>query len=215
MKYLSRLFANNRAWAESITRHDPEFFSRLAAIQTPEYLWIGCSDSRVSANQITGLLPGEVFVHRNVGNIVAADDLNCGSVIQFAVDILKIRHIIVCGHYGCGGVRAALRGECLGLVDKWLANIWEIRDRHAELLSPLASDEDRWKLLCELNVIEQVRNVGLTPAVRDAWSRGQELYIHGWIYGLRDGFLRDLEITVRRPEELDSVYTQALTRLAP
>jgi carbonic anhydrase len=213
MKYLPRLFENNRAWAKAMTRQDPEFFSRLAALQAPEYLWIGCSDSRVPANQITGLLPGELFVHRNIANIVGADDANGMSVIQFAVDVLKVKHIIVCGHYGCGGVRASLLGERHGYVDRWLSRIVDIRDRHARLLSGLPTMTERWKRLCELNVVEQVINVCDAPAVVGAWKRGQNLDVHGWIYDLHDGLLRDMEITLRQAAERDTFYSQALERL--
>ena len=213
MDSLLHLFENNRAWAERITAEDPAFFDKLSRLQAPEYLWIGCSDSRVPANQITGLAPGEVFVHRNVANVVAHTDLNCLSVMQFAVDVLRVKHIIVCGHYGCGGVRAALFGTRLGLIDNWLRHIQDVRDRHAALLSPLAGEAaaDR---LCELNVIEQVANVAQTTIVRDAWERGQPLAVHGWIYGLDDGRLRDLGMTVERLDALTTAQRAALARLA-
>jgi len=192
---LKHLFENNRAWAERITAEDPAFFDKLSHLQTPEYLWIGCSDSRVPANQITGLAPGEVFVHRNVANVVVHTDLNCLSVMQFAVDVLKVKHIIVCGHYGCGGVRAALFGDRLGLIDNWLRHIQDVRDQHAALLAPL-NDEAATDRLCELNVIEQVVNVARTTILRDAWQRGQQVTVHGWIYGLSNGRLRDLGISI-------------------
>jgi carbonic anhydrase len=195
-----------------MTDRDPQFFTRLASIQTPDYLWIGCSDSRVPANQIIGLMPGEVFVHRNVANIVAPGDLNGNSVIQFAVDVLKVKHIIVCGHYGCGGVRAALRNDKLGLVDRWLDRIRDIRERHGRVIDTLSTDDERWRRLCELNTIEQVVNVCRMPTVCDAWARGQELDVHGWIYDLHDGLLRDLEITVRQSDELDQAYRAALAK---
>ncbi len=196
METLDHLFENNRKWSEGIRRVTPEFFLELAQQQAPQYLWIGCSDSRVrTANQIVGLKPGELFVHRNVANLVVHTDLNCLSVMQFAVDILKVRHIIVCGHYGCSGVGAALRRDRLGLSDNWLRHVQDIRQRHepalAELPEPQAIDR-----LCELNVIEQVRNVCSTTIAQDAWSRGQELAVHGWIYGLHGGLLRDLGLTV-------------------
>ena len=196
MPDLSHLLANNRAWAQDVSRHDPEFFRRLARQQAPEYLWIGCSDSRVPANQIVGLLPGEMFVHRNVANVVVHTDLNCLSAIHFAVQVLKVRHIIVCGHYGCGGVLAALRGERLGLVDNWLRHIEDVRDKHRTALDALADEPARHDRLCELNVMEQVINASHTTVVHDAWDRGQPVTIHGWIYGLRDGLVRDLNVSV-------------------
>ncbi|MDT3737365.1 MAG: carbonate dehydratase [Denitratisoma sp.] len=213
MNTLKHLFENNRAWAERISAEDPAFFDKLSHLQSPEYLWIGCSDSRVPANQITGLAPGEVFVHRNVANVVVHTDLNCLSVMQFAVDVLKVKHIIVCGHYGCGGVRAALFGDRLGLIDNWLRHIQDVRDRHAGLLSRLA-DEAAADRLCELNVIEQVANVAQTTIVRDAWERGQQLAVHGWIYGLSDGRLRDLGMTVERLDALAERHQAALKQLA-
>lgn len=194
---LEHLFAKNRAWAEEMTRQDPEFFSRLARQQAPQFLWIGCSDSRVPANQIVGLLPGEMFVHRNVANVVVHTDLNCLSTIQFAVEVLRVQHIIVCGHHGCGGVLAALRDDKLGLVANWLRHVQDVRWKYQAELDALNSEAARHNRLCELNVIEQVVNVSNTTIVRDAWARGQELAIHGWIYDLRDGLLRDL---VRRAE---------------
>ena len=186
MDELKKLFHNNRRWAERIVQSDARFFDKLARQQSPRYLWIGCSDSRVPANEIVGLLPGELFVHRNIGNLVVHTDLNCLSVIQFAVDVLKIRHIIVCGHYGCSGVRAAMRKERHGLVDNWLRHIQDVRKAHS------TRDLDR---LCELNVLEQVANVCRTSIVEDAWARGQALTVHGWIYGIHDGLLRDLKVT--------------------
>jgi carbonic anhydrase len=195
---LSRLLENNRAWAESLTRGDPGFFERLKSLQAPEYLWIGCSDSRVPANQIVGLAPGELFVHRNVANVVVHTDLNCLSVLQFAVDVLHVRHVIVCGHYGCGGVLAALRDEKLGLIDNWLRHVQDVRSKHAGEIEKLGDERERAARLCELNVVEQVRNVGGTTVVRDAWRRGQELFVHGWIYDVGDGLLRDLDVTLDR-----------------
>ncbi len=193
---LSQLFENNRAWAESIRHQDPDFFLKLSRQQSPEYLWIGCSDSRVPANQIVGLMPGEVFVHRNVANVVVHTDLNCLSVMQFAVDVLEVRHIIVCGHYGCGGVRAAWRRERLGMIDNWLGHVWDVGHRHEAELLALSDEPSRLDRLCELNVIEQVANVCSTTIVRDAWERAQPLAVHGWVYGLHDGLIRDLGISV-------------------
>jgi len=194
---LDRLFANNRAWVERVTRDDPDFFERLKHQQQPDVLWIGCSDSRVPANQITGLLPGEVFVHRNVANVVVHTDLNCLSTIQFAVEVLRVRHIVVCGHYGCGGVRAALFDERLGLVDNWLRHVADVRDAHAGAIAKLARDEQKWRFLCELNVMAQVVNAANTTVVQDAWARGHDLDLHGWIYDVADGLLRDLAPTGR------------------
>jgi carbonic anhydrase len=202
LRSLSHLFENNRVWAASMIQQDPGFFSKLAQQQTPEYLWIGCSDSRVPANQIIGLLPGDVFVHRNVANLVVHTDLNCLSVMQFAIDVLKVRHVIVCGHYGCGGVAAALRRERHGLVDNWLGHVHDVAVKHDAGRAKLGSGEPRLARLCELNVIEQVVNVSRTTVVRDAWLRGQPLALHGWIYGIHDGRLRDLKMTAERPEEV-------------
>jgi carbonic anhydrase len=199
MRLLPQLFENNRAWAAEITRRDPEFFRRLSRQQAPQYLWIGCSDSRVPANEIVGLLPGELFVHRNVANVVVHTDLNCLSVIQFAVDVLKVRAVIVCGHYGCGGVLAALRDERLGLIDNWLRHVQDVRAKHRVELAAIADETRRHARLCELNVLEQVTNVAQTTIVRDAWTRGQTLAIHGWIYDVADGLLRDLGLTVTDP----------------
>jgi carbonic anhydrase len=196
MSVLDHLLANNRAWAAAMTRQDPDFFTRLSRQQAPQYLWIGCSDSRVPANQIVDLLPGEMFVHRNVANVVVHTDLNCLSAIQFAVDVLRVDHVIVCGHYGCGGVRAALRDDKLGLIDNWLRHVQDVRSRYRAELDALASEAHRHNRLCELNVIEQVVNVSQTTIVRDAWGRGQPLAVHGWIYDIRDGLLRDLDMCV-------------------
>jgi carbonic anhydrase len=193
---LNHLFANNRAWAAKMTRQNPEFFSRLSSQQAPEYLWIGCADSRVPANEIVGLAPGELLVHRNVANVVVHADLNCLSVLQFAVEVLNVKHIIVCGHYGCGGVRAALRDDRLGLVDNWLRHVQDVRWKHQGELDRLPSEQQRHDRLCELNVREQVINVSQTTVVRDAWTRGQPLSVHGWIYDLHDGLLRDLDVSV-------------------
>jgi len=213
MSDLDQLFANNRRWSEGIRGRDPGFFDRLSRQQAPKYLWIGCSDSRVPANEIVDLLPGELFVHRNVANVVVHTDLNCLSVMQFAIDMLKVRHVIVCGHYGCSGVQAALRGDRLGLSDNWLRHIQDVRDKHRAHLSQL-SDAARAERLCELNVIEQVLHVCETTIVRDAWERGQELSVHGWVYGLHDGLLRDLDVTVTAHHEVDTVHAAALGRPA-
>lgn len=213
MRTLSHLFASNRAWSQRIREQDPEFFPKLSRQQAPGYLWVGCSDSRVPANQIVGLPPGELFVHRNVANVVVHTDLNCLSVMQFAVDILRVQHVIVCGHYGCGGVRAVLCQERLGLVDNWLRHVQDVRQRHEDRLLALPELEQRLDRLCELNVIEQVRNVCHTSIVRDAWQRGQSVAVHGWIYGLQDGLLRDLDTTVTQPEEIAAGYHAAISKL--
>jgi carbonic anhydrase len=209
MPSLDHLFENNRAWAARMVRQDPEFFKRLSAQQKPQYLWIGCSDSRVPANEIVGLLPGEMFVHRNVAQVVVHTDLNCLSTIQFAVDVLRVSDIFVCGHYECGGVGAALRNEKLGLVDNWLRHVQDVFWKHRAQLDALDS-ERRQDRLCELNVIEQVVNVSQTTVVRDAWERGQELAVHAWIYDLRDGLLRDLGVDVTATDELASRTEAAL-----
>jgi len=210
MSALQHLFDNNRQWAQQIRAEDPDFFEKLSGQQAPAYLWIGCSDSRVPANEIVGLLPGELFVHRNVANLVVHTDLNCLSVLQFSVDILKVRHIIVCGHYGCGGVQAALRRTRLGLADNWLRHVQDIHQKHQSYLDKLGGDPAAHNLLCELNVIEQVANVCQTTIVQDAWERGQELSVNGWIYGLRDGHLHDLVTTVNSLKEMPVVYSAAV-----
>jgi carbonic anhydrase len=209
MRVLSQLLANNRAWAEDVARRDPEFFARLERQQTPQYLWIGCSDSRVPANQIVGLMPGEMFVHRNVANVVVHADLNCLSALQFAVDVLRVRHVIVTGHYGCGGVLAALRDDRLGLIDNWLRHVQDVQAKHRDQLARLSSEKTRHDRLCELNVIEQVVNVCHTTVLREAWARGQELTVHGWIYGLGDGLLRDLGMCVTGEVEMTRCYAAA------
>ncbi len=196
MRELAHLFENNRNWAADMTRQDSEFFRRLAAQQTPQYLWIGCSDSRVPANQIVGLLPGDMFVHRNVANVVIHTDLNCLAAVQFAVDVLRVAHIIVCGHYGCGGVLAALRDDKFGLIDNWLRHVQDVRAKHRVEMEQLETEADRHARLCELNVIEQVINISQTTIVRDAWRRGQQLAVHGWIYDINDGLLRDLSMCI-------------------
>ncbi|OAI41919.1 carbonic anhydrase [Planctomycetaceae bacterium SCGC AG-212-D15] len=202
MRQLPKLFANNRAWADEMIRADPEFFARNARGQTPEYLWISCSDSRLAVNHIVGQEPGEIFVHRNVANLVLHTDLNCLSAIQFAVDVLHVRHIIVCGHYGCGGVLAALQDAKLGLIDNWLRNVQNVARKHQGELNSLATEEQRHHRLCELNVIEQVLHACQTTVVRGAWERGQPLAVHGWIYSLNDGLLRDLDICIVSETEL-------------
>ena len=194
MAYLTQLFEGNRAWAAAITADDPRFFAELAERQAPEYLWIGCSDSRVPANQIIGLSPGDVFVHRNVANVVVHTDLNCLSVLQYAVDVLRVKHIIVCGHYGCGGVKAALEGTRHGLIDNWLRHVNDVSEKHADELASL-TEEPRFDRLCELNIVEQVANVSQTTIVEDAWARGQALTVHGLVYDLHDGLLRDLGVS--------------------
>jgi carbonic anhydrase len=193
---LADLLANNRAWAERQTEREPAFFERLCALQAPDYLWIGCADSRVPANEIVGLAPGELFVHRNVANIVAPDDLNCVAVLQYAVEVLAIKHVIVCGHYGCGGVEAALGAALHGPLDRWLQHVRDVRSAHATELEQLSEPGARWRRLCELNVREQVRAIARVPSVREAWHRGQSLAVHGWIYDLRDGLLRDLDVSL-------------------
>jgi carbonic anhydrase len=213
MRILSNLFENNKAWAEGIRRQDPEFFQKLARQQAPSYMWIGCSDSRVPANEIVGLMPGELFVHRNVANLVVHTDLNCLSVLQFAVDVLKVRHVIVCGHYGCSGVRAALRGDRIGLSDNWLRHVQDVRQKHGPLLSRARDERAAADRLCELNVIEQVLNVCQTTIAREAWERGQELSVHGWIYALQDGLLRDLSMTVTADGEAPSMHDSAIAAL--
>ena len=213
MRILNHLFENNKAWSERIRRQDPDFFQKLSQQQSPSYLWIGCSDSRVPANQIVGLLPGELFVHRNIANMVVHTDLNCLSVMQFAVDILKVRHVIVCGHYGCSGVQAALRRDRLGLSDNWLRHVQDVRQKHQKRLAATGSEADASNRLCELNVIEQVANVCQTSIAREAWERGQELVVHGWIYGVQDGLLSDLKMTVDAYEETGAVYQAAIAAL--
>ena len=213
MRTLPHLFENNRAWAARIRQRDPEFFLRLSQQQSPSYLWIGCSDSRVPANEIVDLLPGELFVHRNIANLVVHTDLNCLSVMQFAVDILKVRHVIVCGHYGCSGVGAALRRDRIGLSDNWLRHVQDVREKHEDRITRAGDDCAAADRLCELNVIEQVLNVCHTTIARDAWERGQELSVHGWIYGLDDGHLKDLGFTVSAFPETPAAYAAALEAL--
>ncbi len=212
MDSLERLIKRNREWAAGITSADPDFFGKLSAQQAPEYLWIGCSDSRVPATQIVDVAPGEIFVHRNVGNLVIHSDLNCLSTIQFAVDVLKVRHIIVCGHYGCGAVTAAYRGERHGLVDNWLRHIQDIVIAHRERLASVPDEESRLRLLAEVNVITQVVNVVQTTVLQDAWSRRGDLEVHGWIYGLKDGHLTDLDMSMDRDSDVTAVLEAALAK---
>jgi carbonic anhydrase len=209
---LPRLFEANRAWAKRVEEADPGFFERLSHLQAPEYLWIGCSDSRVPANQIVGLLPGEVFVHRNVANVVVHTDLNCLSVIQYAIDVLKVKHIMVVGHYGCGGVTAALNRQRVGIADLWLRHVQDVHAKHLAHIDALPP-EMRIDRLCELNVMEQVLNVCHTMVVQDAWQCGQDLTVHGWIYGLRDGLMRDLGMTVDQAVDIETQYAAALNKL--
>lgn len=209
---LEHLIQNNRRWASEINKRTPDFFQKLSSQQTPEYLWIGCADSRVPANEIVALLPGELFVHRNVANVVVHTDLNCLSVLQYAVDVLQVKHILVVGHYGCGGVKAALDKLRLGLIDNWLRHVQDVSQKHHRLLQSIPTD-DRPDRLCELNVIEQVVNVCHTTIVQDAWLRGQELTVHGWVYGLQDGLVHSLQMDVSRFEHLEAAYQQALNYL--
>ena len=212
MKLLAHLFENNRNWAESIKKIHPDFFKKLSGQQAPEYLWIGCSDSRVPANEIVGLMPGEIFVHRNVANVVVHTDMNCLSVLQYAVEVLEVRHVIVCGHYGCGGVLAAMRQRSYGLIDNWLRNIKDIYTRHEAELEAIEDENARGDRLCELNVLHQVANVCYTTIVQRAWQRNQSLAVHGWIYGLKDGLLHDLQFTVERPDQIPGLYRMSLIR---
>ena len=212
MRPLQHLLDNNRNWADRVTASDRQFFERLAAQQAPEYLWIGCSDSRVPANEIVDLLPGELFVHRNVANVVVHTDLNCLSVLQFAIDVLKVRHVLVVGHYGCGGVRAAYENGRFGLIDNWLRHIQDVHQKHQALIDGCEPD-DRLRRLCELNVLEQARNVCETTIVQDAWERAQPLTVHGWCYDLHDGLVRDLDFAVRNNAELQSCYASAVGRV--
>jgi carbonic anhydrase len=211
---LDHLFDANRAWAREITAQEPDFFERLARQQSPEFLWIGCSDSRVPANQIVGLLPGELFVHRNVSNVVVHTDLNCLSVLQFAVDVLRVKHVMVVGHYSCGGVAAALNNLKLGLIDNWLRHVQDVAAKHRDALAAIEDETDRVNRLCELNVIEQALNVCETTIVQDAWARGQPVSVHGLIYGLQDGLLRDLGMTASAPEHLEARYAAAIAASA-
>jgi carbonic anhydrase len=207
-----QLFENNRKWAGSIVSRDADFFKKLAAQQSPEYLWIGCADSRVSANELLGLLPGELFVHRNIANVVVHSDLNCLSVLQFAIDVLKVKHIIVCGHYGCSGVQAALTGRRIGLADNWLRHVQDVHQKHERYLGEVLPPKERLDRLCELNVIEQVVNVCQTTIIQDAWERGQEVAVHGWVYGIQDGLLSELGMTINSADMLAPHLERSLAR---
>ena len=215
MRVLKNIFDKNRNWAQSEVDSDPDFFKNLEAQQTPDILWIGCADSRVPANQIMGMQPGEVFVHRNIANVVVHSDFNCLSVIEYAVAILKVKHVIVCGHYGCGGVKAAMENHKLGLIDNWLRHIKDVRSKHEHVLAECADIDSELNTLCELNVIEQVNNVCHTTIVQDAWERGQELAVHGWIYSLKDGLLKDLDICITNTAEVSDIYRLAIDYSAP
>jgi carbonic anhydrase len=210
MRDLNELLENNRAWSRNLKANNPEFFKTLAEHQTPRFLWIGCSDSRVPATQLVGLMPGDLFVHRNIANVVVHTDFNCLSVLQYAVDALKITHVIIVGHYDCGGVRAAMQQHQLGLIDNWLRHVQDVMHSHEEMLSKITDEEERLNRLCELNVIEQVLNVSRTTIVQSAWERGQEVVVHGWIYSIVDGLLRDLGISITSKSELLSAYESAL-----
>lgn len=210
---LAPLIVQNRAWSDSRRQEDPEFFSRLVSQQAPEYLWIGCADSRVPANEIVGLMPGELFVHRNVANVVVHTDLNCLSVLQYAVEVLKVKHVMVVGHYGCGGVQAAMNNLKLGLINNWLRHIQDVGQKHVDHLTTIVEESDRADRLCELNVIEQAINVCKTTVVEGAWERGQDLSVHGWIYRLSDGLVRDLGLSVRSTDEIDEKRDSAVHRL--
>jgi carbonic anhydrase len=210
MKKLKHLFDKNREWAEQVHAGDPEFFAKLSQQQMPEYLWIGCADSRVPANEITGLMPGEMFVHRNVANVVVHTDLNCLSVIQYAVEVLQVKHIIVCGHYGCGGVLAAMENKRHGLIDNWLRHIQDAAQKHEAQLGGIEDAAQKFQRLCELNVIEQVSNVCQTTVVENAWEHGQDLTVHGWVYGLHNGLLHDLNICAASKDELRADYATAI-----
>lgn len=210
---LQDLLARNRAWAQSERDHDPEYFSRLVSQQNPEFMWIGCADSRVPANEIIGLAPGEVFVHRNVANVVVHTDLNCLSTIQYAVDVLKVKHILIVGHYGCGGVMAAMQGMRMGLVDNWLRHVQDVRDKYRNWLGGIEDVTERAARLCELNVVEQMLNVCETTVLRDAWERDQEISVHGWMYSLADGVVRELSADVQRSDDPMGVYEAAVARI--
>jgi carbonic anhydrase len=214
MSEIQQLLDKNQAWAAKMIAEDPAFFLRLESQQAPDYLWIGCSDSRVPATQLVDLPPGEMFVHRNVANVVVQTDLNCLAVLQFAVEVLRVQHVIVCGHYGCGGVEAALNNRQLGLIDNWLRHVQSVRSKHLELLAACEDDAHRLRRLCELNVIEQVVNVCQTTVVQSAWQRNQTLTVHGWIYGLGNGILQDVMVTVAQPQDLEIRYKEALQDLS-
>ncbi len=209
---LEHLFKNNRQWASAILEKNPEFFKKLASQQAPEYLWIGCSDSRVPANELLGLLPGDVFVHRNIANVIVHSDLNCLSVLQFAIQLLKVKHIIVCGHYGCSGVHAAMTNRRVGLADNWLRHVQDVHQKHGRYLGEVLPERDRADRLCELNVLEQATNVSQTTIVQDAWEQGQQLAVHSWVYDVRDGLLRDLGLTLAGPEDLQVKLPLSMVR---
>lgn len=211
MNTLKHLFANNKAWADRLEREAPGFFQKLSQQQAPEYLWIGCSDSRVPANDIVGLLPGELFVHRNVANLVLHSDINCLSVLQYAIDILKVKHIIVCGHYGCGGIAAAMHKQRVGFVDNWLRNIKDVYAIHRLEIDSIAEESERLNRLCELNVMEQVRNVCHTSFVQEAWERGQAITVHGWVYSLKNGRIKDLRVSYSSASQIDNIYALDMT----
>lgn len=213
MRRLNHLFQSNRAWADKIKEEDPRFFERLSNQQAPEYLWIGCADSRVPANQIVDLMPGELFVHRNVANVVVHTDFNCLSVLQFAVDVLKVKHVMVVGHYGCGGVKAALKNEGFGLINNWLRHVQDVRDHFTPVLNGLPTESEKVDRLCELNVLEQVRHVCQTVTVQEAWARGQDLSVHGWVYDVADGLLRDMGLCITSAEEQDDLYEKSVNEL--
>ena len=206
MRVLKNLFEKNKMWAEKIKGTDPDFFTKLSQQQNPEYLWIGCSDSRVPANEIVDMLPGEIFVHRNIANLVIHTDLNCLSVIQYAVEVLQVKHIIICGHYGCGGIKAALDNRAHGLIDNWLRNIKDIYRLHEVEIDALHDKQEKINLLCELNVVEQVANICHTTIVQSAWKSGQELAVHGWIYSIEDGILKDLNVCVTNGDEISQIH---------
>lgn len=213
MGQLDHLLKNNESWADGIKARDPEFFNRLANQQAPEYLWIGCADSRVPANQIVDLLPGELFVHRNVANVVVHTDFNCLSVLQFAIDVLKVKHVMVVGHYGCGGVRAALLNEGFGLISNWLRHVQDVRDKYLPVLNEISSEQDRVDRLCELNVVEQVGHVCQNSIVQEAWRRGQPLTVHGFVYDVADGLLRDMGLSISGEQELEGVQQNSVDEL--
>ncbi|MGP4844891.1 carbonate dehydratase [Marinobacter sp. 1Y8] len=213
MRKLKHIFESNHSWADKIKRDDPQFFERLSNQQAPEYLWIGCADSRVPANQIVDLMPGELFVHRNVANVVVHTDFNCLSVLQFAIDVLKVKHVMVVGHYGCGGVKAALKNEGHGLIKNWLRHVQDVRDKYQPVLTALPSEREQIDRLCELNVMEQVRHVCQTSTMQDAWERGQEISVHGWVYDVADGLLRDMGLTITSEAERDELYDRSVESL--
>lgn len=210
---IEHLFANNKAWSERMHAEDPEFFARLVNQQSPEYLWIGCSDSRVPANQIVGLAPGEIFVHRNIANVVVHTDLNALSVIHYAVEMLRVKHILVVGHYGCGGVKAALHDNKTGLTDNWLRHVQDVRDRHLDKLNQIDDEKERLDRMCELNAIHQVVNISQTSVLREAWARGQNVTVHGWCYSLNDGLVRELGVSASSREDAVEQYRSAAERL--